>query len=183
MRNVIFLDVDGVLNSSSTREKTPLNYIGIDDSKLLVIKEIQKMLKAEIVLSSDWKDFFSDDLTPMDKDAQYLIDKLANFEMVISDKTTDGHNMHDLRGLGIVNYLSDHKDIDKYIIIDDNKFDFEEYEETYLHTIITMNGILTCYPLAQSKAAQETKDAVKLIKLIRRGVYNLTKANIPCDKK
>ena len=54
--NVVFLDIDGVLNDDNTTEKTPQGFIGIDDEKVIFLKKICDKLKATIVLSSDWRD-------------------------------------------------------------------------------------------------------------------------------
>ena len=65
---VVFLDVDGVLNSHRTVQKTPDGYKGIDDSRVEILaKTIEKMGGGDIVLSSDWKE-----LDPTDDDYLYL---------------------------------------------------------------------------------------------------------------
>ena len=54
---VVFLDVDGVLNSKTTVQKTPEGYRGIDDARVEILsKVIEKMGGGDIVLSSDWKE-------------------------------------------------------------------------------------------------------------------------------
>ena len=56
-RFVIFLDVDGVLNTTTTVQKTPDGYTGIDDARVEVLaKTIEKIGGADLVLSSDWKE-------------------------------------------------------------------------------------------------------------------------------
>lgn len=72
-RFVIFLDVDGVLNTTTTVQKTPDGYTGIDDARVEVLaKTIEKIGGADLVLSSDWKE-----MKPTDDDYVYLISKLA----------------------------------------------------------------------------------------------------------
>lgn len=65
---VVFLDVDGVLNTRTTVRQTPKGYQGIDDARVEVLaKTISKFGGADIVLSSDWKE-----LEPTDEDYRYL---------------------------------------------------------------------------------------------------------------
>lgn len=79
----VFLDIDGVLNSRTTCERTPDYHVGIDDLRVAVLAEsIKKYGPTEIVLSSDWKELRSEE-----DDYIYLISKLANYEL--AGKTTD----------------------------------------------------------------------------------------------
>ena len=53
---VVFLDVDGVLNSGTTVQRTPDGYTGIDDARVkLLAKVIEKYGGGDVILSSDWK--------------------------------------------------------------------------------------------------------------------------------
>ena len=53
---VIFLDIDGVLNTPSSESRCG-EYIGIDDEKVKKLKKIVEKTKAEIVLISTWKKY------------------------------------------------------------------------------------------------------------------------------
>ena len=101
---VVFLDVDGVLNSRTTVQRTPEGYQGIDDARVeLLSNVIKKMGGGDIVLSSDWKE-----MKPTQEDYLYLVSKLEKFGLNISSHTNDQkHN----RGEGIVNYLQEHPEI------------------------------------------------------------------------
>ena len=84
-RFVIFLDVDGVLNTTTTVQKTPDGYTGIDDARVEVLaKTIEKIGGADLVLSSDWKE-----MKPTDDDYVYLISKLALCGLSIGGQTQD----------------------------------------------------------------------------------------------
>lgn len=84
-RFVIFLDVDGVLNTTTTVQKTPDGYTGIDDARVEVLaKTIEKIGGADLVLSSDWKE-----MKPTDDDYVYLISKLALCGLSIDGQTQD----------------------------------------------------------------------------------------------
>lgn len=127
---VVFLDVDGVLNSHKTVQKTPDGYKGIDNSRVEILaKVMQKMGGGDIVLSSDWKD-----LEPMDDDYLYLVEKLEKYGLKITNHTED--KLYD-RGAGILAYLLNHPEIKEYIILDDCKFDFEDYKRLWERLLLT----------------------------------------------
>ena len=53
----VFLDVDGVLNTRTTCQRTPDGYTGVDDARVEILsKAVKAYGDAEIVLSSDWKE-------------------------------------------------------------------------------------------------------------------------------
>ena len=133
MSFAIFLDVDGVLNSATTCERTPDYHVGIDDLRVEVLAEaIKKYGPADIVLTSDWKG-----LRPEEDDYIYLISKLAKYRLELAGKTTDHYNN---RGEGIQHYLESHPEIKEYVVLDDNTFDFQDYPHIW-ERLIRTNGI------------------------------------------
>lgn len=52
---IIFLDIDGCLNSEKTFERMPGNIYGLDAELLKIFKDILEKTGAEIVLSSTWR--------------------------------------------------------------------------------------------------------------------------------
>lgn len=130
-RFVIFLDVDGVLNTTTTVQKTPDGYTGIDDARVEVLaKTIEKIGGADLVLSSDWKE-----MKPTDDDYVYLISKLALCGLSIDGQTQD--QMYK-RGEGILKYLKSHPEIEEYVVLDDCRFDFQRTENS---------GNICCSPM------------------------------------
>lgn len=127
--NVIFLDIDGVLNCSTTEELTPDRFTGVESRFIANLAEVVNQFNASIVLSSDWKRFWEPDLEKCGTDAIYLNEQLANYGLFISDKTLDdseGRNVYTERGWGIHQFLRDHPEIKRWIVIDDNQFrDFD----------------------------------------------------------
>ena len=57
---IIFLDVDGVLNTASSEERCG-EYIGIDDDKVALLKRLTDKTGAEIILISTWKKYWRKD--------------------------------------------------------------------------------------------------------------------------
>ena len=54
MKFVVFLDIDGVLNTRTTVKRTPSDYTGIDDARVKILANaIEKCGGGEIILSSD----------------------------------------------------------------------------------------------------------------------------------
>lgn len=152
----VFLDIDGVLNTRTTVKRTPKGYTGIDDARVLVLANtIKEYGGAYIVLSSDWKNLREDD-----EDYLYLISKLKNCGLTISGKTKD--EMY-ARGAGIVNYLEAHPEIEEYVILDDNSFDFKDYRNLWERLLLT-NGIERAEFASQTpaRAAQIFMDYLKL---------------------
>ena len=133
MSFAVFLDIDGVLNSRTTCERTPDYHVGIDDLRVAVLAGvIKKYGPTEIVLSSDWKE-----LRPEADDYVYLITKLAKYGLELAGKTTDHYNN---RGEGIQQYLESHPEIREYVVLDDNTFDFRDYSNIWERLLLT-NGI------------------------------------------
>lgn len=146
MKFAVFLDVDGVLNTRTTVERTPDFHTGIDDARVAVLaKAVRKYGNAEIVLSSDWKDMKEDE-----DDFRYLVSKLAKKGLTLDGKTTDHYNN---RGEGIVKYLELHPEIEEFVILDDNKFDFIDYPGLWERLLIT-NGIERAEFASQTPAVE-----------------------------
>lgn len=118
---VIFLDIDGVLNNNNTREVVTGGIIGLNKQCCEQLKRVVDTTKAEIVLVSTWKMWWSTDYDKCKYDGKYLSDTLAEYGISILDKT-DGP-CGEGRGQGILDYLESHSDIESYIIIDDEIFD------------------------------------------------------------
>jgi len=135
---IIFLDIDGVLNSVSFLDskdnqrdelrkyykenidnidfEEELNLIlkrrllDIDFNKLDMIIEVCKITNSKVVIISTWKIYEFWNIIK-----EYLI----NYGLPIIDETIDyKYN----RGKEIREYLENHKEIDKYVIIDDEYF-------------------------------------------------------------
>ena len=134
--NVVFLEIDGVLNSDSYFFKRYRNTIGLrmidifnldEDDELVLSKlididldaleraiEITNSTNSKAVITSSWKE-----LECYDKIKKHLI----NLGLPIVNKTLTDYNN---RGKGIKEYLKNNN-VDRYIIIDDG--DFSDYDD------------------------------------------------------
>ena len=135
---VIFLDIDGVLNTPSSENRCG-EYIGIDDDKVERLKQIVEKTKAEIVLISTWKKYWRKEwkLKPLqDYSANYLDEKLAKQGLKAIDKTKDKADGRYLsRGESILEYVY-RNNVENYIILDDCQFDYDgcDLTDNYIKT-------------------------------------------------
>lgn len=132
---VVFLDIDGVLNSYRTIVKTPEGCVGISDT---LCRKLRKIIdssrdsdnEVKVVLTSSWKY-----MGPLDEDYKYMISKLkkAKAEPIGITKDPDKNSLK--RGQGIIAYLEGHDDIVQYVILDDYMFDMTD--DLVRHLILT----------------------------------------------
>lgn len=120
--NIIFLDVDGVLNDDRTRERC-CGMIGIAPHKVANLKYIVENANAKIVLISSWKNMWDFTRSKQHKNmGMYLDGQLAAESLHIENKTKDeGFN----RGEGILQFLETHP-AEAWVVLDDETFDYEE---------------------------------------------------------
>lgn len=126
---VIFLDVDGVLNSNDYMEYTSKNNVKgileeIDPKKIDMLKQVLNITGAKIVVSSSWRNI---------RKFEKLRELFFLYGIRLDEKIPlIGNN----RGLEIKQYLKEHANIEQYIILDDEVFDSFDEE-------LTNNLILT----------------------------------------
>lgn len=125
--NIIFLDIDGVLNSMPYCKSVQLKkgYKEISDFHLKKLSEIYHSCDAKIVLASTWKDLDDKSNKSAYEMYQYLIQSLAKYNMSIYDKTPDFDGN---RPLEIATWLQTNKDqaCNNFVILDDDWMS-EEY--------------------------------------------------------
>ena len=177
---VIFLDIDGVLNS----DRTLYEYISLEDDLILNLKKLVDKTGAKIILSSSWRNI---------PDAiRQLMEKFDHYGLFISGMTTEGveldfiqrfgfkptkrylddkfgfelssdkdpdkkYEMTFDRGAEIFKWLCDHDDCD-YVILDD---DIEDIKPYFKKTVI----IKTSYKTGLTK-----EDVEKAINILNKNV-------------
>ena len=130
---LIFLDIDGVLNSHKFLENLPEDSFGIDNSRLPILKRITVSTDAKIVLSSSWRknwDIESEKRTAL---GNSLVELFAKFGLEIFDKTPeiDYYRRND----EIKSILKKYDDIvESYVILDDMKLGWEDLSDTVVNT-------------------------------------------------
>lgn len=126
----IFLDVDGVLNSDEYFDKIKnLNIDGIqseiDVEKIKLLNIAINETKAKIVLTSSWR---------YTRNAQELRKLLLEYG-ISTDSTPFIQNE---RGLEIKQYLSEHPDVEDFVIVDDEIFD--SYDDELIKKLVKISN-------------------------------------------
>ena len=162
MHRIIFLDVDGVLNCSTSKSYCHDDICGvitgIDSDKVKRLAKIVEATGAEIVLSSDWKDGWSKYYTSSKPShAKYLDNHLyKKGRLTIKDKTPSTSKGSWFRGEEILAYLRSHKDVENYAILDDTFFEDFSIKEISEHLVLT-----------DYKVGLTDADVEKAIKILR----------------
>lgn len=92
MNRVIFLDIDGVLNSNfwnDTHQRELSDGTLIDREKVLLLGRLVRKTNAKIVLHSGWRFWFDWNKKPLRKEAAQLADMLGAEGIEIYDVTPD----------------------------------------------------------------------------------------------
>ena len=128
---VIFLDIDGVLNSREYDRERAEDDGNIDRTRLPLLKEIVDKSGAEIVLSSNWRDYWEKDPSVCSDIGRELNDIFASAGLVLSDKT----GYHRLgRAYEIKEWLNTHPDVERFVILDDIGGGWGDYYDNLVRT-------------------------------------------------
>ena len=164
--NIIFLDVDGVLNSIVFFEQNKGNgrgYSEISDYHLQMLSKIYHTCDAKIVLSSSWRELDCDDNDVCMEMYQYLVDELARYDMKIISKTP---YVHCNRPLEIKTWLDNRVDKDeiRFVSLDDD-FSKDEYDEYGIGDCLVKTEFF-CRELSEGGLQQEHVD--KAIEILNK---------------
>lgn len=148
MRKVIFLDIDGVLNSYEYCIKAINQNIQgieseIDVEKIKLLKKAIDETGAEVVLSSSWR---------YTQNAQYLKELLSHYG-IYTDSTPFYQNR---RGIEIKQWLLDNSDVEDFVILDDEVFD--SYDEELRKKLIKIPNL---YGLGKGLLPNDIDEIIK----------------------
>lgn len=126
MNSVVFLDVDGVLNTRRTCVHAPSGiYVGVDEARIAILANAMKEIRADgVVLTTTWKDMKEEE-----EDYVYFRESLDKYGIRILGKTKE--EKFSEREEGIMKYLELHPEIEEYIILDDQHFGFRDYSKLW----------------------------------------------------
>lgn len=145
MSKVIFLDIDGVLNSNfwnHTHQFEISDGTLIDRDKIKMLAELVRRIGAEIVLHSGWKYWFDDGLNPLRSESEKLQTLLLEEGLRISSVTPD-HATEEIKrakkfslvkAAEILAYVKAHQDVEEWVVIDDLDLHNAEVERHQLRT-------------------------------------------------
>lgn len=131
---VIFLDIDGVLNTRKTFidihnewEKTGIRRVEIDEFRLVYLKRIIDETNALVVLSSTWRTFFKKEkgvIIPNYNKGEQLQVLFKKYGIEIFDITPIDKNR--IRQNEIKSWLSNNE-VESFVIIDDDSYDLKDF--------------------------------------------------------
>lgn len=132
---IIFLDIDGVLNSRAYDRKRNWNeQTDIDETRLPLVKKIVDETGAKIVLSSTWREHWDKDSEKCDNDGVYIIKTFAKFGLEIYDKTPN-IGLYAERYNEINTWLDNVQEvIESFVIIDDYRYGWKELADNFVKT-------------------------------------------------
>lgn len=110
--NLIFLDIDGVLNSIEGSDEVLFD---MEVTKLKLLKQLTIDTNSQVVIISDWR--YSS------RQRKQLLEAFNKYQIPIHGMLRDPSvdDEEDNRGKQIQDYLESHRDIiDKIVILDDN---------------------------------------------------------------
>ena len=131
---VMFLDIDGVLNSQQYQARVDHEDAGIfdmlDPEKLELFQTLVKQTDANIVLSSSWRESFAD-MESLDSVARNFLSAFEKYRLSFYDMTPllSGHRDEEIR-----QWLSEHTEIDTFVILDDENYGWKELEAHWVKT-------------------------------------------------
>ena len=117
---IIFLDIDGVLNSVRYDRQRTIDQGNIDETRLQLIKKLVDSTEARIVLSSSWRKHWEKDISKCDAIGRDINEVFAKYQLAIYDKT-ECLPSND-RAEEIRKWLNRQGNIEAFVIFDDIAF-------------------------------------------------------------
>lgn len=135
---VLFLDIDGVLNSRKFITVYEIYGVAIDPTRMVLLKEITDKTDAKIVLTSSWRIFWEKD-TEECKSAGREINRIfGSFGLSVYDKTPV---LEDAREDEIAAWLKSRDDVENFAVLDDMFLDSEILRGHFVKTSDYINGL------------------------------------------
>lgn len=130
MGKVIFLDIDGVLNSNFWNGDDQKEISGgtlIDSEKVALLAALAHENDADIILHSGWRFWFDEKMNPLRPEARRLSDMLAKEKLAIAGVTPDltTEEIRRTRKFSLVKadeillWLKKNEDVSGWVVLDD----------------------------------------------------------------
>ncbi len=111
--NVVFFEVDGVLNFEGSEAKAPDNTMGIAESRVKLLKKLVEQDNSRLVLFGSWKKHWDFNDAKCTKNGVYLNKKLDRRGLHILDKTKDMDSVEN----EISDWLQRHPNVENHYVI------------------------------------------------------------------
>ena len=120
MQTVLFLDVDGVLNTVPPAEP-------IEPDKVRLLARLVHATGASIVLHSGWRFWFDDALRPLRAESAHMADLLAAEGLTLAGRTPDlstgeirrTRRFSQVKAEEILAWLAQHPAVQRWCVLDD----------------------------------------------------------------
>ena len=151
---IIFLDIDGVLNSRLYDLKRGENDGNIDQSRLVLLKQLVDKTGAKIVLTTSWRRHWDPSGKNTDEIGKELEATFLQCGLQLYDRTDE---IDGVRAKEVEEWLSAHTDVESFVIFDDIKFGWGRLDE---------NAVKTDYRIG---LGIEEKHIEKALEILTRG--------------
>ena len=137
---IIFLDFDGVLNS----ERYIRNYMGgsvimLDPLCMTLMRDVVKASGAKIVLTTSWRNHWSKNENEINEIGKEINDIFGKYGLEVFDKTP--HMGYNQREQEIETWLSEHPDVQNFVVFDDKTLESDIIEGHFVKTAGFFGGI------------------------------------------
>ncbi|MCM1188688.1 MAG: HAD domain-containing protein [bacterium] len=130
MIKVLFLDIDGVLNSGCWNDSHPEEISDgtlIDEEKIRLLGSLVKKTGSKIILHSGWRTWFDPELKPLRAESRKLLELLGReglrIEGITPDLTTEKirktKKFSLVKADEILLWLKTHRDVSAWVVLDD----------------------------------------------------------------
>ncbi len=130
MSKIIFLDIDGVLNSNFWNESHQREISDgklVDEEKVSMLEALVRRTDAEIILHSGWRFWFDEEMEPLCPEAADLAGLLAGKGLELAGVTPDltteeirrTKKFSYVKADEILLWLESHGDVDGWVVLDD----------------------------------------------------------------
>ena len=145
MSKVVFLDVDGVLNSNfwnDTHQREISDGTLIDEEKVKLLATLIKRTSAKIILHSGWRFWFDSELEPLRTEAERLVELFAKEGLAIDGVTPDltteeikrTKKFSLVKAEEILLWLSLRDDVTEWVVFDDLDLHNSQVEQHQVKT-------------------------------------------------
>lgn len=128
---IVFLDIDGVLNSWRYDQVRMSLQDNIDETRLPLLYRIVSSTGAKIVLTSSWRKHWERDFNKADSIGQHLNELFEEYGLAIFDKTIESSDNN--RTDEIRDWLANNS-VEQFVIVDDIAFGCDELEPHLMRT-------------------------------------------------
>ena len=124
MSRVLFLDIDGVLNSNFGNNKRQTE---ISDEKIKLLAYLVRETNSEIILHSGWRFWFDFELKPLCREANKLVELLEKEDLYINGVTPNltTEEIRKTKKFSLVKadeillWINSHNDVTEWVVLDD----------------------------------------------------------------